>query len=205
MAASCAAPKSSDSIRDRWNRQPAGLRRRARLQFLRRTPQSVVGTPGRCASACVGAPWGSVTTPRPTGCSRSWSCRASTISRCSRGSTNMCGPATYLEVGVSRGESLQLVRPETLALGHRPGTAPQLRACAQSECLRADQATAFFARSEPSRRCSGGKAARDGLHRWHAPLRVRTARFSQHRAAVYAGLAGLRSRLLSHRCPKRRA
>jgi hypothetical protein len=82
-------------------------------------------------------------------------------------------PATYLEVGVSRGESLQLVRPETLALGidPQPRLEFELRSNQQVFAQTSDE---FFGRRDV-RALLGGRplemAFIDGMHHFEYALR----------------------------------
>ena len=82
-------------------------------------------------------------------------------------------PATYLEVGVSRGESLKLVRPQTLALGIDPQ--PHLDfELAPNQKVFAQTSDEFFARSDVPA-LLGGRALDmafiDGMHRFEYALR----------------------------------
>ena len=82
-------------------------------------------------------------------------------------------PATYLEVGVSRGESLKLVGPETLALGidPQPRVAFELGPHQQ---LFAQTSDAFFARPDVSLLLLGRPlemAFIDGMHHFEYALR----------------------------------
>jgi len=82
-------------------------------------------------------------------------------------------PATYLEVGVSRGESLALVRPETLALGIDPQPRVGFTLGARQQVF-AQTSDEFFARSDV-RALLGGKpldmAFIDGMHHFEYALR----------------------------------
>jgi hypothetical protein len=82
-------------------------------------------------------------------------------------------PATYLEVGVSRGESLRLVRPETRALGIDPQ--PRVGfALGSHQQVFAQTSDEFFARSDVPA-LLGGKpldmAFIDGMHHFEYALR----------------------------------
>jgi hypothetical protein len=82
-------------------------------------------------------------------------------------------PATYLEVGVSRGESLQLVGPGTLALGIDPE--PRVGfTLAPNQKVFAQTSDAFFARPDVPA-LLGGKpldmAFIDGMHHFEYALR----------------------------------
>jgi hypothetical protein len=82
-------------------------------------------------------------------------------------------PATYLEVGVSRGESLKLVQPQTLALGIDP--APHLEfALSPNQQVFAQTSDEFFARPDVPA-LLGGKplnmAFIDGMHHFEYALR----------------------------------
>jgi hypothetical protein len=82
-------------------------------------------------------------------------------------------PATYLEVGVSRGESLRLVRPETLALGIDPQPRVGFALGAHQQIF-AQTSDEFFARSDVAA-LLGGKpldmAFIDGMHHFEYALR----------------------------------
>jgi hypothetical protein len=82
-------------------------------------------------------------------------------------------PATYLEVGVSRGESLRLVRPQTLALGIDPE--PHLDfELAPNQKVFAQTSDEFFARPDVPA-LLGGRALNmafiDGMHHFEYALR----------------------------------
>ncbi len=82
-------------------------------------------------------------------------------------------PATYLEVGVSRGESLSLVGPETLALGidPQPRVAFEL---APNQKVFAQTSDDFFAREDVSQLLGGrplDMAFIDGMHLFEYALR----------------------------------
>jgi hypothetical protein len=82
-------------------------------------------------------------------------------------------PATYLEVGVSRGESLRLVQPQTLALGIDP--APHLEfELSPNQQVFAQTSDEFFARPDVPA-LLGGKplnmAFIDGMHHFEYALR----------------------------------
>jgi hypothetical protein len=82
-------------------------------------------------------------------------------------------PATYLEVGVSRGESLQLVRPQTLALGIDPQ--PRVGfTLAPNHKVFAQTSDEFFAQQDVPA-LLGGKpldmAFIDGMHHFEYALR----------------------------------
>ncbi len=82
-------------------------------------------------------------------------------------------PATYLEVGVSRGESLQLVLPQTLALGIDPQ--PRLGfALGPNHKVFAQTSDEFFARPDVPA-LLGGRALEmafiDGMHHFEYALR----------------------------------
>lgn len=82
-------------------------------------------------------------------------------------------PATYLEVGVSRGESLKLVAPQTLALGIDPQ--PRVTfALAPNQKLFAQTSDEFFARSDVPALLGGRPlemAFIDGMHHFEYALR----------------------------------
>ncbi len=82
-------------------------------------------------------------------------------------------PATYLEVGVSRGESLRLVRPETLALGIDPEPRVGFELTPNQKVF-AQTSDEFFARSDVAE-LLGGKALHmafiDGMHHFEYALR----------------------------------
>jgi hypothetical protein len=82
-------------------------------------------------------------------------------------------PATYLEVGVSRGESLRLVRPQTLALGIDPQ--PRVGfTLGSNQKVFAQTSDDFFAQQDVSA-LLGGKpldmAFIDGMHHFEYALR----------------------------------
>lgn len=82
-------------------------------------------------------------------------------------------PATYLEVGVSRGESLKLVQPQTLALGIDPE--PRLDfALAPNQKVFAQTSDEFFARPDVPALLGGrplDMAFIDGMHHFEYALR----------------------------------
>jgi hypothetical protein len=82
-------------------------------------------------------------------------------------------PATYLEVGVSKGESLKLVRPETLALGIDP--APRVGfTLGPNQHVFAQTSDEFFARPDVPALLGGGPlqmAFIDGMHHFEYALR----------------------------------
>lgn len=82
-------------------------------------------------------------------------------------------PATYLEVGVSRGESLRLVRPQTLALGIDPQ--PRVGfALTPNQKVFAQTSDEFFARPDVSALLGGqplDMAFIDGMHHFEYALR----------------------------------
>jgi len=82
-------------------------------------------------------------------------------------------PGTYLEVGVSRGESLRLVRPETLALGIDPQPRVGFALGAHQQIF-SQTSDEFFARSDVPA-LLGGKpldmAFIDGMHHFEYALR----------------------------------
>jgi hypothetical protein len=82
-------------------------------------------------------------------------------------------PVTYLEVGVSRGESLRLVRPETLALGIDPE--PHLEfELAPNQQVFAQTSDEFFARPDVPALLGGKPLAMafiDGMHHFEYALR----------------------------------
>jgi hypothetical protein len=82
-------------------------------------------------------------------------------------------PATYLEVGVSRGESLKLVRPETLALGIDPEPRVSF-ALAPNQKVFAQTSDEFFARADVPALLGGrplDMAFIDGMHHFEYALR----------------------------------
>jgi hypothetical protein len=82
-------------------------------------------------------------------------------------------PATYLEVGVSRGESLKLVRPQTLALGIDPEPHLEFELSPHQKVF-AQTSDEFFARPDVPA-LLGGKplnmAFIDGMHHFEYALR----------------------------------
>jgi hypothetical protein len=82
-------------------------------------------------------------------------------------------PATYLEVGVSRGDSLKLVRPETLALGIDPEPHVEFPLGVNQKVF-AQTSDDFFARPDVPA-LLGGKpldmAFIDGMHHFEYALR----------------------------------
>ena len=82
-------------------------------------------------------------------------------------------PATYLEVGVSRGESLKLVQPQTLALGIDPE--PHLAfELASNQTVFAQTSDEFFARPDVPALLGGRPlqmAFIDGMHHFEYALR----------------------------------
>jgi hypothetical protein len=82
-------------------------------------------------------------------------------------------PATYLEIGVSRGESLQLVRPETLALGIDPAPRVEFQ-LAPNQRVFAQTSDEFFARPDVPALLGGEPLAMafiDGMHHFEYALR----------------------------------
>lgn len=82
-------------------------------------------------------------------------------------------PATYLEVGVSRGESLKLVKPQTLALGIDPQ--PRVAfTLAPNQRIFAQTSDEFFARTDVPALLGGRPlemAFIDGMHHFEFALR----------------------------------
>ena len=83
-------------------------------------------------------------------------------------------PRTYLEIGVSRGESLECVLPETLTLGIDP--APSLTGPARANVrIYRETSDEFFARYSPRAELGGQPvelAFIDGMHHFEYALRV---------------------------------
>jgi hypothetical protein len=82
-------------------------------------------------------------------------------------------PATYLEVGVSRGESLKLVRPQTLALGIDPQPKVEF-ALGPNQKIFAQTSDEFFARADVPQLLGGRPlemAFIDGMHHFEYALR----------------------------------
>jgi hypothetical protein len=82
-------------------------------------------------------------------------------------------PATYLEVGVSRGESLKLVQPETLALGIDPEPHLEFELGANQKVF-AQTSDEFFARPDVPALLGGRPlqmAFIDGMHHFEYALR----------------------------------
>ncbi len=82
-------------------------------------------------------------------------------------------PATYLEVGVSRGESLKLVGPETVALGIDPEPRVAFELPANQRVF-AQTSDEFFARPDVPQLLSGkplDMAFIDGMHHFEFALR----------------------------------
>src|SRR5580658_648184 len=147
MAASCAARKVSvtQSGID-GTAQPAGLRRRARYSFFGARLNQWLGRPAAAQRLCRRA---------LSYCDYTKAYRLlselelpgehyfKVLARVHQ----QVRPATYLEVGVSRGESLKLVGPQTLALGidPQPRVAFALRARQQIFAQTSDE---FFARPD---------------------------------------------------------
>ena len=111
-------------------------------------------------------------------------------------------PATYLEVGVSRGDSLQLVGPQTLALGIDPEPRLGFRLSSNQQVF-AQTSDDFFARPDVPA-LLGGKpldmAFIDGMHHFEYALRD----FINIEPLCRAGFAGLHPRLLPDRRAQRR-
>ena len=111
-------------------------------------------------------------------------------------------PATYLEVGVSRGESLQLVGPATLALGIDPE--PRVGfTLSSNQRVFAQTSDEFFARPDVPALLGGQPlkmAFIDGMHHFEYALRD----FVNIEPLCSCGFAGLHPRLLSDRRAQRR-
>lgn len=82
-------------------------------------------------------------------------------------------PATYLEIGIDQGDSFEIVRPETLALGIDPNPCPQ-RPLGPNQRVFAQTSDEFFEQTDVSAEL-GGKtldlAFIDGLHLFEFALR----------------------------------
>jgi hypothetical protein len=82
-------------------------------------------------------------------------------------------PATYLEIGVARGDSLQLAGPETYVIGVDP--TPRLRrALGQRQRVFAETSDEFFANHDVTAEFAGNlvrMAFIDGMHRFEFSLR----------------------------------
>ena len=107
-------------------------------------------------------------------------------------------PATYLEVGVSRGESLQLVGPGTLALGIDPEPHVDFALGANQKVF-VQTSDEFFARADVPALLGGrplDMAFIDGMHHFEYALRD----FMNIEPLCGRGFADLHPRLLSDRC-----
>ena len=97
-------------------------------------------------------------------------------------------PATYLEIGVFRGESLQIVHPDTIALGIDP--APQLiQQAGPNQHIFAETSDAFFANRDVLAELGGRRidlAFIDGMHQFDFALRdfINIERFSSPNSVI---------------------